>query len=47
VKILRVNRRLRVYCSTVILEACDVDRLVWFLCEKSVKNSGDRLNRLE
>jgi hypothetical protein len=47
VKILLVIWWLYVYCSTVILEACDVVRLVWFLCDKSMKNSGNRLRRLE
>jgi hypothetical protein len=47
VKIRRVTWTLYVYCSTVTLEACDLVRLVWFLCDKSVKKSGDRLKRLE
>jgi hypothetical protein len=37
-KILRVILRFYVYCSTVILEVCDLVRLLWFLCDNRVKN---------
>jgi hypothetical protein len=47
-KILRVTYfKTYVYGIRVILDACDVDRLVWFLYDKSLKNSGDRVRRLE
>jgi hypothetical protein len=38
--------RLQVCCSTVILGVCDLVRVFYFLCYKSMKTNGDRLKRL-